>query len=82
MTTEHTPALLAFQAAMRGQRKATGLRQKDVAERLGFSRARVNEMENDPHSPSLTKAEDVARVFGMELHEFLEFGKKSLDSAE
>lgn len=45
-------------------RNNVGLTQEQVAERLGISRARYSQIENDPTTVTIRQAKAIAEIFG------------------
>lgn len=50
-------------------RKAAGLRQEDMAKKLGVSRQTIIAIENDKYDPSLELAMKIARLLGLHVEE-------------
>ena len=48
---------------IREERKALGLRQEDLANRLGVTRQTINAIENGKYDPTLALAMKTARLF-------------------
>ena len=53
--------------AMLGARKASGLTQKDLAERTGIAQADISKLENGNANPSLRTLQRLAEGMGMKL---------------
>jgi len=47
---------------IRARRKALGLRQEDLSERLGVTRQTINAIENDKYDPTLSLAFKLANL--------------------
>jgi putative transcriptional regulator len=54
---------------VRELRSAQGMRQEDLAMRLGVSRQTIISIENGRYNPSLRLAYDLARAFGVTIEE-------------
>lgn len=50
-------------------RKQAGLRQEDMARKLGVSRQTIIAVENDKYSPTLELAMKIARLLGLHVEE-------------
>ena len=50
-------------------RKAAGLRQEDMAKKLGVSRQTIIAIENDKYDPSLELAMKIARLLGLHVED-------------
>lgn len=57
-------------------RKARGLSQKDLAQKVGISKSSLGNYENDMGIPSLLVAEDLASVLNVSL-DYLVYGEKT-----
>lgn len=55
------------QAGLRARRLAEGLRQTEVAERLGVTQQMMAKLESPSYEPSLTQFERLAGALGLEL---------------
>ena len=60
-----------FGARVRAQRMRLGMTLDELAAATGVSRATLSNIERGEHSPSLTKATDVARTLGVSLAQLL-----------
>jgi HTH-type transcriptional regulator/antitoxin HipB len=54
-------------AALLGRRKALGLSQAQVAEKLGLSQNRISELEKEPDTLTVHQLLAIANVLGLEL---------------
>ena len=54
-------------------REAAGMKQSDLAERVGVRRETIVHLENGRYNPSLKMAFDIARVFGVTVEELFTF---------
>jgi putative transcriptional regulator len=59
---------------IRARRKALGLRQEDLSERLGVTRQTINAIENDKYDPTLSLAFKLANLLGTTVDELFEPG--------
>jgi putative transcriptional regulator len=57
---------------IRTLRKELGLRQEDVADRLGVTRQTIIAIENDKYNPTLELAMKLARLFNTPVEEIFE----------
>ena len=55
---------------LRGER---GIRQEELAKRLGVSRQTISSLENGRYNPSITLAHRIAALFGMTIEEVFIF---------
>ena len=55
--------------SIRMLRKAAGLRQEDLAERLGVTRQTINAIENNKYDPTLGLARRLARLLNTTVEE-------------
>lgn len=53
-------------------RKQQGLRQEDVAKKLGVTRQTINAIENDKYNPTLELAVKLARLFNTPVEEIFQ----------
>ncbi len=53
-------------------RKQQGLRQEDVAKKLGVTRQTINAIENDKYNPTLELAMKLARLFNTPVEEIFQ----------
>lgn len=53
-------------------RKQGGLRQEDIAEKLGVTRQTINAIENDKYNPTLELAMKLARLFDTHVEEIFQ----------
>jgi putative transcriptional regulator len=56
-------------------RSAAGLRQEDLAERVGVSRQTIISIESGRYNPSLELAWRLSRALGMTIEDLFDFGK-------
>jgi putative transcriptional regulator len=60
---------------VRELRTAAGLRQEDLAERLGVSRQTVISIESGRYNPSLELAWRLSKTLGVSIEELFDFGE-------
>ena len=54
-------------------REAAGMKQSDLAEKVGVRRETIVHLENGRYNPSLKMAFDIAKVFGVTVEELFSF---------
>ena len=54
-------------------RNAKGIRQEELARRMGVSRQTISSLENGRYNPSILLAYKIARFFGMTIEEVFVF---------
>ena len=54
-------------------RNAKGIRQDDLAKRMGVSRQTISSLENGRYNPSILLAHKIAKFFGMTIEEVFIF---------
>ena len=54
-------------------RNGKGIRQEELARRLGVSRQTISSLENGRYNPSITLAHSIAQLFGMTIEEVFIF---------
>jgi putative transcriptional regulator len=61
---------------VRSMRTALGLRQEDLAEKLGVSRQTIISIENGRYNPSLLLAHQLAEAFGVTIERLFVFDEE------
>lgn len=64
---------MGLHTKIRAYREAAGLKQSELAERVGARRETIVHLENGRYNPSLKLAMDIAKVFGATVEELFEF---------
>ena len=54
-------------------RNAKGIRQEELAKKLGVSRQTISSLENGRYNPSILLAHKIAKLFGMTIEEVFLF---------
>ena len=54
-------------------RNAKGIRQEELAKKLGVSRQTISSLENGRYNPSILLAHKIAALFGMTIEEVFSF---------
>lgn len=67
----HSPRLARLQVMLRQAREEAGLRQVDLAVRLGHPQSFVSKYENGDRCLDLIELEQVCRAIGLSLSEFV-----------
>ncbi|MGH7532295.1 MAG: helix-turn-helix domain-containing protein [Gemmatimonadales bacterium] len=71
MQSTHTPAYRAFLVRLIQARRATGLRQVDVARQLGFPQSRLSRIECGERRIDVVELAELARLYRRSLRYFL-----------
>jgi putative transcriptional regulator len=64
---------------MKELRARDGLRQADLARKVGVRRETISFVENGEYNPSLLLAVKIARVFGASVEEVFQFDEEELE---
>ena len=70
--SEPRAARAVFAAALRRERKASGLSQEALAARAGLHRTYVSSVEREERNISIDSMERLARALGRKLHDLLD----------
>ncbi|MCI8442371.1 MAG: helix-turn-helix transcriptional regulator [Provencibacterium sp.] len=64
---------MALKTKVKEYREKAGLKQSELAERVGARRETIVHLENGKYNPSLKLAMDIAKVFHLPVEELFEF---------
>ncbi len=64
---------MALVTKVKEYRERAGLKQAELAEKVGARRETIVHLENGKYNPSLKLAMDIAKVFGVTVEELFEF---------
>ena len=69
--TQRKKEILMYGEKIKAKRKAMGLSQDDLAEKLGVTRQAVSKWETDRAQPTMTNLRELAEVFSMDMAYFI-----------
>ncbi len=64
---------MALKTRIKEYRERAGMKQSELAQRVGARRETIVHLENGRYNPSLRLAMDIAKVFGATVEELFEF---------
>ena len=64
---------MALKTRIREYREKTGMKQSELAEKVGSRRETIVHLENGKYNPSFKLAMDIVKVFGVTVEEMFEF---------
>ena len=64
---------MALKTRIREYREKTGMKQSELAEKVGSRRETIVHLENGKYNPSLKLAMDIAKVFGVSVEDLFVF---------
>ena len=73
---------IQFGDAIRAARQALGVKQEDLADRVGMKRSQLSRLENgNPKNPGVATRERLAAGLGISVEEILKIGQDYIDSS-
>lgn len=67
---------MALVTRIKEYREKAGMKQSELAERVGARRETIVHLENGRYNPSLKLAMDIAKIFGVTVEQLFEFTDK------